>query len=226
MIGAVLFDLDNTLLDRQASVRAFAPKLQHYFRELLGDVSLVDITQAVIEADNGGYVSPQWGFESLREQMGRVLIRHFPALGEVGDERVGDYWQQVFPASAVAMAAMTPTLAALAKNYQLAVLSNGPNASRQQCAQALGLTIPIYATSELIAHKPDARAFKQVLSAQGWQAGEVVYVGDHPINDYQGAQQAGLMPVWLRGHHDWPFSTPPTLAIDRLDQLPGVLSKL
>ncbi|MFP6591074.1 MAG: HAD hydrolase-like protein, partial [Candidatus Latescibacterota bacterium] len=33
----------------------------------------------------------------------------------------------------------------------------------------------------------------------GGHAADAVYVGDHPVNDVQGATEAGLTAIWLRG---------------------------
>lgn len=225
-IKAVLFDLDNTLMHREQTVRAFAPVLQNFFRELLADEPLTHIEQALLRADNGGYLDPKLGFDSLREQVGRLLIRDFPQLDEIGDERIGDYWQEIFTTCAQPMPNMAPTLATLSQEYQLAVLSNGPENSRLKSAQGLGLTLPVYATGALGIHKPHAQAFHLVLQALGWQAEQVVYVGDHPVNDYQGAQAAGLTPIWVQGFHEWPHAEPAQHAISDLAQLPEMLAKL
>ena len=31
---------------------------------------------------------------------------------------------------------------------------------------------------------------------------ECLFIGDHPINDIQGAQNAGMHPVWMEGFHE------------------------
>ncbi|WP_119393853.1 HAD family hydrolase [Salinibius halmophilus] len=225
-ISAVLFDLDNTLMHRENTVRAFAPVLQNYFRELLGDEPIAAIEAALLEADNGGYLDPNLGFDSLREQVGRLMIRAFPQLSDVGDERIGDYWQEVFTTCAQPMPNMATTLATLADQYDLAVLSNGPENSRLKSAQGLNLTMPVYATGRIGIHKPNAGAFASALNDLGWQAEQVVYVGDHPVNDYQGAKNAGLTPIWVEGFHQWPHDQPAKLAISDLAELPSLLASL
>ena len=52
--------------------------------------------------------------------------------------------------------------------------------------------------------KPDRRIFEAVLEALDTHAADAVYVGDHPVNDVQGATEAGLTAIWLRGWQDWP----------------------
>lgn len=225
-ISAILFDLDNTLMHRVNTVRAFAPVLQHFFRELLADEPLLAIEEALLRADNGGYMDPNLGFDSLREQVGRLLIRDFPQLADIGDERIGDYWQQVFTTCAQPMPNLDATLTTLAQDFQLAVLSNGPESSRLKSAQGLGLTLPIYATGALGVHKPDPAAFSATLADLGWHAHQVVYVGDHPINDYQGAGNAGLTPIWMHGFHPWPHTEAPRYQISDLAQLPNLLQTI
>lgn len=55
----------------------------------------------------------------------------------------------------------------------------------------------------------------------------VVHVGDHPVNDVQGATEAGLTAIWLRGWQDWPTDDPPAEhVVDRLVEVPPLLASL
>jgi putative hydrolase of the HAD superfamily len=47
------------------------------------------------------------------------------------------------------------------------------------------------------ASKPDPRIFQVALGAVGCDPADAAMVGDHPLRDVAGAQQAGLHGVWL-----------------------------
>ena len=47
------------------------------------------------------------------------------------------------------------------------------------------------------ASKPDPAIFRAALAAAGCGPGDAAMVGDNPLRDIAGAQQAGLRGVWL-----------------------------
>lgn len=49
--------------------------------------------------------------------------------------------------------------------------------------------------------KPDASIFIATITAAGFQPLECMYVGDHPVNDVQGALSAGMQATWLQGYY-------------------------
>lgn len=44
-------------------------------------------------------------------------------------------------------------------------------------------------------HKPDPALFKYTADKLGLKTGECVYVGDHPVNDIQGALESGMKAI-------------------------------
>jgi putative hydrolase of the HAD superfamily len=67
--------------------------------------------------------------------------------------------------------------------------------------------------------KPDPRIFARALERCSVDAGESLFVGDHPEADIMGAKNAGLQPVWKRK----PYWEVPD-DVPRIDQLSEVLS--
>ena len=59
------------------------------------------------------------------------------------------------------------------------------------------------------------------------RAADAVYVGDQPVNDVQGATEAGLTAIWLRGWQDWPADDPlAEHVVDCLVEVPHLLGSL
>ena len=56
MKTTILFDLDDTLIDRKASIRAYADMLISDFALELADNDPESIAKCVIESDQGGYI--------------------------------------------------------------------------------------------------------------------------------------------------------------------------
>ena len=45
--------------------------------------------------------------------------------------------------------------------------------------------------------KPSHKSFKMICDYFQCEQSEVVFVGDHPINDIQGAKKTGMTTVWI-----------------------------
>ena len=110
-----------------------------------------------------------------------------------------------------------PVLDELARRgTRLAVVSNW-DSSLPGLLERLGLAprfhaVVVSAISGV--SKPSARIFEEALEKTGALAGEVLHVGDHPAEDYEGARAAGLSALLLDriGHRHRAFETIASLA--------------
>lgn len=91
----------------------------------------------------------------------------------------------------------------LGKEYTLGVLTNG-NAS----IETLGIDhlFDFYLNAEMVNDsKPGAKMFEQALKETSLNPNEICHVGDHPINDVQGALNVGFKAIWLNAlENSWP----------------------
>jgi len=120
-------------------------------------------------------------------------------------------------------------LARLRERWRLAVLSNADNAFLYPLLRRWGLTFEAVLTSEGVrAYKPHPRAFAALLEHLGLPAERVVYVGDTPLDDVEGARRAGLVPIWLnRDGRPWPEGlAPPPYTLTSLEGLVPLLETL
>ena len=88
-----------------------------------------------------------------------------------------------------------PVLGELRERYTLAALTNG-NADYRR----LGLDRYFafgYSAADAGARKPHPAMFRQALAHASVSAAEAVHVGDHPVDDVQGARDAGMGTVWV-----------------------------
>ncbi len=96
-----------------------------------------------------------------------------------------------------------PTLNKLANHYQLGAITNG-NAS----VHHVGLSDWFQhstSASDVQAAKPDLRIFHHFAEQSYIPAEQILYVGDHPLNDVVAPLQAGYQAVWVnRDNQDWP----------------------
>ncbi len=68
--------------------------------------------------------------------------------------------------------------------------------------------------------KPDSRIFEHAASELSVAVDSCCYIGDHYINDYQGARECGMQAFWLEGFQSLPEGqSRPEFTINRLEDL-------
>ena len=191
MTKAVLFDFDETLQDRTL---AFEGYMNAFLDEYLPNISQEEREahkQDMRITGNGGYVNrvewctnlvKMWGWENAPDAT--VLANHY-------DYNFGDF-NVIFENS-------IPLLKELkARGYLTGVITNGPSVLQNHKMDTSGLRpycdIVVVSGDEGV-HKPDPRLFEITAERLGVKPQECVYVGDHPVNDIQGALSAGMRAI-------------------------------
>ncbi|MEU3607199.1 HAD family hydrolase [Streptomyces sp. NPDC035033] len=117
-----------------------------------------------------------------------------------------------------------PVLDLLAADYRQGVLSNSSIHAQEPKLRALGVRDrfeAVLCAAELGAAKPAAEAFHAACTALGLAPHQVAYVGDRPDVDALGAQEAGLLGIWL--DRAGTGEQPGLRRITDLHQLPSLL---
>jgi putative hydrolase of the HAD superfamily len=201
MIKAVLFDLDDTLTDRQASLSKYSALFHREFAELLDAVTVKEIESTVIKLDEHGYRPRDEFYAGILEKLTWVDAPDLSAIS--------DHWNTWFLQSTVGRSGLRETFDALAgADLRIGVVTNGSVLT--QSAKIAGLGISHHLATVVISEaagckKPCTQIFQCALDDLGCLAGETLFVGDHPINDVLGSVEAGLIPVWFEGVHPWPM---------------------
>ena len=187
-LRGVLFDLDDTLVDRRAAHRRAVSSL---LRGRLGNASLAAL-EAVSAADADGL--------RRRDAFCAEVCRLLPELGW----SPGALWERYAPAVAAAVEPVPgrrEALETLAAHLPLGVVTNGGRLQREKLARAdLGeLWVTVRVSAEEGVAKPDPRLFALALDDLGLPPEEVLFVGDRREEDVAGARAAGLRACWIQG---------------------------
>lgn len=191
MIKAVLFDFDETLQDR---TEAFEHYMDAFFALYLPDITgetLEQYREDMRVTGNGGYVDRVKWFQQLITMWqwndappAEELAHHYDY--EFGNHNV------IFPNS-------LPLLKTLKKRgYITGVITNGPAYLQNHKMENSGLMPYIdmlVVSGDYGIHKPDPALFRIAADKIGLKTEECMYVGDHPVNDIQGALGAGMRAV-------------------------------
>jgi HAD superfamily hydrolase (TIGR01509 family) len=118
-----------------------------------------------------------------------------------------------------------PALTALQATHPLAVLSNSPGAEAvvEQLGVRACFEAVVAATEDH--RKPHPRAFLEACSAVGAMPGACVYVGDSVLTDIEGALAAGLGAVHVDRYGDRPPLPPGARRVISLEDLPQLFSR-
>ena len=186
---AALFDLDNTLMDRDATFGIYCDRVIARYMEGASAEEKVKAKAFLIEADEGGYGGRENVYNGFIERWGVCTT-----------EDLFREWYSMPRECYVPMAGLYAFLAAMAKRCPIGVVTNGSEITQTNKMDALGLrgyfqTVLISGACAMA--KPDARIFHLACEQLNVAPEEVVFVGDHWVNDIEGAQNAGLRPIWL-----------------------------
>jgi putative hydrolase of the HAD superfamily len=217
VIRFVLFDLDNTLFDRNAAFESWAASFAE--SRGLGRPAL----DMLCEADEDGFASREALFRSARDRL--ALADSTEAL--IAEYR-RDYIEFVQPDPS--------TLRALerlrARNIRVGIVTNGPSTQHQKI-ERLGLAPlvdGVCVSHEFGVEKPDPRIFQEAIrrccgetapAEAGWM------VGDSGPHDIAGGHRVGTPTVWLSRGRTWtePKYRPDLTASGAPDAVDQILQK-
>ena len=225
---ALLFDLDNTLAHRDLSIASYARRFVADFGARLPGVTPDVVATLIIERDGGGYGVPGSPFPTVRDDVADALATRLPWRDDApAAAAFTRHWFAHFPTCSIEMPGAGALLDRLAAGgLRLAIVSNDQESSRRDLARGLDLErrVGTLVSSERAgARKPQARPFLLAAQELGVPPERCWFVGDHPVNDVDGAHAAGMRAIWLRGFHDWPEGLQTRTTIDALAELEALL---
>jgi putative hydrolase of the HAD superfamily len=220
MIRAVLFDLDGTLLDRDASIKHFVARQYDRLTPKLKQIPKSDYVSRFIELDCRGYV---W-----KDKVYQTIVYEFGLQTISWQELLDDYETQ-FIYSCISFPNLLETLDILTtQGYLLGIITNGLGDFQRRTIQGLG--IDKYFKTILISEvegvrKPEAEIFLRALRNLGVTPDESVFIGDHPDTDVVGAKRIGMKSFWKRDL-GWQKPEISDGIVDDLSELPVMLKRL
>nr|WP_218944598.1 HAD family hydrolase [Acinetobacter sp. YH12208] len=205
-IQAVLFDLDNTLTHRDLTAQAYSCYLAEYYAPALAQVEPDKIIEIVRRIDNGGYPKKELLTHSgIGASAAYALLQELHWLNPPSIEELAQFWFSQFGRFAVEMPDAKQVLEQLkSQGYQLAIVSNGGHDTRLNTIRGLGIAdyFEEIISSGLVGFsKPQPEIFQITAQRLGVLPEHCLYIGDHPVNDIQGAKNAGMHALWMQGFH-------------------------
>ncbi|OIK11897.1 HAD family hydrolase [Bacillus sp. MUM 13] len=219
MINAVIFDLDGTLLNRDASVLKFIDGQYERLNKWIGHIPKERYTSRFIELDCRGYV---W-----KDKVYQQLAGEFDITGITWGDLLQDYLSQ-FKNCCVPFPNLISMLEKLrSNNLVLGMITNGKGQFQIDNIRALG--IKKYFETILVSEwegikKPDPQIFKRALEQLNVSPNESIFVGDHPKNDVNAARNVGMKAIWKKDFQ-W-NNVEADFIVDDLAELPLIIENL
>jgi putative hydrolase of the HAD superfamily len=223
-VRAICFDLDNTLWDVwpviiRAEQRMYDFLAQRYPR-VVASMTL-EMMRSAREQTAAAHPQMAHDFTFLRKQTLRDHAREFGYAEAMAEEAFDAFIQARNEVDLYAD--VLPALEQLRRRYRLFTASNG-NADLTKIGLAHFFERTV-AARHVGALKPDPAIFHKVIEGTDLRAADVVYVGDDPHLDVQGARDAGMQAIWIdRQGVEWPAAIePPAHTIRSLTELAQLL---
>lgn len=215
---AVLFDLDNTILDRNRSFGGFVQAfLDTYLKDHPSNYEFYD---RIMELDQDGYKDRRVLFGELLDEL------PWPSKPQVSE--LMDYFMAEYVKQAKLMDQAIEVLRYMRKKYKTGLITNGGTIVQHGKIDQLGIRDEfdvIVVSQDVGVKKPDQKIFEIAISKLGLQPRDCIMIGDHPVNDIEGAAHAGIETIWFRMNQPWHdhIQAKPLRTITHLGELLDVL---
>jgi putative hydrolase of the HAD superfamily len=190
-MSAVIFDLDQTILDRQQSLVNFVTwQCRGMLRADIKDES--SFIHRFIELDANGSV---W-----KDVVYQALICEFSIQNWTVSELLSVY-ENCFCGFSVPKVGVAEAITEIAnKQHCIGLISNGMSPFQERNFRCLGFSIlfgSVIVSQAAGLRKPDSRIFLMSCRELSSSLSESIYVGDNPIADIKGAKDAGLQTIFI-----------------------------
>lgn len=190
---AVFFDFDDTLQSRAGAYRMYCEDfLDRYFPGLSDEEKLRKMDEMEEHVD-GGYKSREEYWPEMIDLWGWKDAPELSVLTDDFNSRFG-LKVDMLPDSVDVIKQLKQ------RGYILGMITNGNSKlqnTKLDTAGIRGLFDVVVVSDDIGIWKPEAGIFEYAMNKVGVTAEQSVYVGDHPVNDIQGALNARMQPVWM-----------------------------
>ena len=194
---AILFDLDDTLLDRDKAIdKMFLIILEEWYEGVKHSLK-TEMLQKFKQFDCRGYgVNDKTKvFESFFEE--------FPPKYRLPHNYIQDFWNNHFPHCFSINQETINILNTIKTQVKVAIITNG--STQRQIAKIVNTNLNscfdiIIISEEVGFSKPDRRIFELALNQLQVQPEAALFVGDDLEKDISGCQNANIKGVWFNPH--------------------------
>ncbi|BBB63428.1 noncanonical pyrimidine nucleotidase, YjjG family protein [Undibacterium sp. KW1] len=191
--ASLLFDIDNTLLDRDAAFHAYLLDFISRNQAALAEEDMSQVHAEMMVLDCHG--------RKDRKLFCQELLQRFSGLPYSTESLWEDHMS--LPEFVKPDSVLNAMLERLSADYQLMIISNGSASMQRRKLHQAGLTAyfeHIFISAEVGYAKPDTRLFSHALNH--CDHASIVMIGDDYINDMQPAMAMKLTTVFINPENE------------------------
>ncbi len=215
---AVIFDLDNTLHDRDRGVVDFLQAQYRRHAVELGSISLTDWVARFVLLERGGKIWKDVVYQQLAEEFSFDIPPKQLLL-----EYETEFCSHVIPYSG-----LQETLRSLkGEGWRLGIVTNGRSEFQRRTISALHIEQfldVIVVSAECGLRKPDPAIFQRALHELDCHATDSWFVGDDPDADVKGATDAGMQAIHFNPKVPMRQESG-RFSVNRLNQVPLIVNR-
>jgi putative hydrolase of the HAD superfamily len=200
-VRAVLFDVDDTLFDRDGAQKGILRVILQELPDVFAGLPAEAISRAFDESDSIAMREHDAGVlaEDFRGRRSKLFL-HLLGLDEKHADAVTALYAHRYPTIDAPVAGAVSVVRRLADTFPLGVVSNGfPDVQYTKLA-TLGIRDLfgcVVLSGELKIAKPDPRIFLHATDLLDTAPEDCLYVGDSYESDVVGAKRAGMHACWF-----------------------------
>ncbi|MBM7047655.1 MULTISPECIES: HAD family hydrolase [Rhizobium] len=222
LIEAAMFDLDETLIDRRAALKAFLPDQFKRFGDQLQDVTFQTFEATFFALEKEGLVDKHRLYPRLAATLG--------AGSRCGARLLSDFQTRYPHFARLSVGALEMLIVLRARGLKTAIISNGHAGVQSAKIEITGLkdAVDLVVISEDVGlRKPDPRIFQHAAERLGVTPAHCIFVGDNPQADVLGAEASGMTGIFYSAGSSWPDTLPfPKYSIETLVEVLPVIEAL
>ncbi|NMH69407.1 HAD family hydrolase [Bacillus sp. RO3] len=194
---AILFDLDDTLIDRDKAVENLFFILVEKCYEEVSHSKKTEMLKRFKEHDRKSY-----GYSDKTNVLDS-FFDDFPPSHRLPSDSIQDFWNHHFPQCFSVNKLMIAVLNEIKSQVKVGIITNGTterqtakikNTHLYRCFETIIISEDVGLT------KPDKRIFELALNELNVKPEETLFVGDDLEKDMEGCQNANIKGIWFNPH--------------------------
>ena len=218
---AVIFDLDDTLINRKQAVNNLFDIILNRFYE---DDKLQNYDQMIKKFK-------EYDFEHTgdpdKTKVLKPFFKIYPPDTILKENQMITFWNDTLPSAFAPDSNVLNLLSIISNNYKIAIITNGTTYRQKVKIKNSNLGFfmdEIIMSEEVGISKPDPNVFNLALDRLDVSANETIFIGDNLELDIKGSRNAGLTDVWFNPYHSRnKKDVVPSYEIDNLEGLLKIL---
>ena len=197
-LRAVLFDLDNTLYDRDQTFAQCAHGFVEEHLAILEQDRRAEVLEQILTQGIKGY--------GARKMVFAEVLRRFPQVPSEADALDALFYRQWLTHMRLDAGTLRLLQALDMAGIPFGIITNSGTRQNFKIDQ-LGLRSRarcIFISEEFGCSKPNPAIFQAGASCLGVPCEQILFVGDNPEADICGAQAVGMTTAWLHRGSTWP----------------------